>query len=282
MLLGVFVLSKGKIVVPAPTPIVDTPALVAPVPTAPQPLQNSTISSLFSALGSTPQAMPPGVGAGMSAMPIVAGLQQMSHQMQTPGLAYPYPQAPPLAPPAIAPPSVSALDALSSSIKNMTPEQINLILKGLSMANAAAPNPPSMAVPPQAPWPGAPPPSAMYSGAPMPPNYASYVSPSRSPQYVVQSLAIHFRLTFLVARQGLQTDEMITTLAIGKEGLHRLSEVGMVGHGIVTRLGNEVVVVVTVTDVEEGHLPSRRIPTVDGIESVPQRRVGTDKANDSP
>jgi hypothetical protein len=72
---------------------------------------------------------------------------------------------------------------------------------------------------------------------------------------------------------------MITTLAIGKEGLHPLSEVGMAGHGIVTRLGNEGVVV-TVTDVEEGHLPSQRIPTMDGVESVPRRRVDTDKVND--
>jgi hypothetical protein len=183
MLLGVFVLSKGKIVVPTPTPIIDTPALVAPMPTAPQPLQNSTISSLFSALGSAPQAMLPGVGTGMSTMPIT-GLQQMSHQIQAPGLAYPYSQAPTLVPPStITPPSASALDALSSSIKNMTPEQINLILKGLSMANAAAPNPPPMAVPPLAPWPGAPPhPNAMYGGTPMPTNYPPYVSPSRSPQ----------------------------------------------------------------------------------------------------
>jgi hypothetical protein len=53
----------------------------------------------------------------------------------------------------------------------------------------------------------------------------------------------------------------------------------MAGHGIVTRLGNEDVVV-TVTDVEEGHLPFRPIQTVDGIESVPQLQVGTDKANE--
>jgi hypothetical protein len=73
---------------------------------------------------------------------------------------------------------------------------------------------------------------------------------------------------------------MITTLAIGKEGLHPLSELGMAGHGLVTRLGNEGVVV-TVTDVEEEHLPSQRILTMDGVESVPRRRVDTDKDNDS-
>lgn len=173
MLLGVFVLGKGKIVVPTPQPAVKSVESPAPVPAAPPPLSNDAISSLFSTLSTTaPPTMPYNVGA--QAIPPM--MPPMSSGPSYP-FAPPVPMSAPPPPPIAAPPASDALTALTSSIKNMTPEQINLILKGLSMAGPPPPPPPSTQ--PSWPPPGVPVGNSGFPPIPLGPD--SYPSPSRSP-----------------------------------------------------------------------------------------------------
>jgi hypothetical protein len=168
MLVGVFILNKGRIVVPPPlqpatsaTNITSSDYSAGPA-AAPQPLlQNEAISSLFSTLSTGP---PPAMPFGLSGPPA------------PPGLGYPYPPPPMVAPPPAVAPPADALSALTSSIKSMTPDQINIILKGLTMANPppSAPSWASSGIPAANPAY----PSATVVG------HESYPSPSRSPRYV--------------------------------------------------------------------------------------------------
>jgi len=173
MLLGVFILNKGRVVVPPlhpATTVTNIPGLNQPTATAaPQPsTQNDAMSSLFSTLGTGP---PPAMPYGLPP-PMLPGMPSAP----PPGLTYPY--APPhmAAPPPVVAPSADALTALTSSIKSMTPDQINLILKGLTMPGPIAP-------PPSWPQPGMPSANQQYPPAGMP-RPESYPSPSRSPQWV--------------------------------------------------------------------------------------------------
>jgi hypothetical protein len=179
MLIGVFNLNKGRIVVPAPlqpttsaTNVTSSDhTVVSAIPLQP-PLQNDAISSLFSTLGTGPQpAMPFGLGGPPP--PMLPGVMAPA---PAPGLAYPYPPPPMAAPPPPVAPPADALTALTSSIKNMTPDQINLILKGLTMVS---PPPPAPSWAPS----GIPVPNSTYASAAIP-SHDSYPSPSRSPQYV--------------------------------------------------------------------------------------------------
>jgi hypothetical protein len=180
MLIGVFILNKGRIAVPPPLELATSATTIASADhpatstvTFQPPLQNDAISSLFSNLGTGPPqpAMP--FGSGGPPGPLIPG---MMAPLPPAGLGYPYPPPPMTAPPPppVAPP-VDALTALASSTKNMTRDQISLILKGLTMVNP----------PPVAPsW--APPGilvanPAYVSGIT---SHDSFPSSSRSPQYV--------------------------------------------------------------------------------------------------
>lgn len=193
MLIGVFVLIKGKIVVP-PTPVVEKPALAAP-PMQQPPLQSDAISSFLSSMGgigSLPPNLPAGVPVGVNAAPGpgVPGIFPPT-QAPTPRMPYAYSQPPSASPLGVPPPTTAvppadALNALSSSLLNMSQDQISLILKGLSMANATPPPANSNARPAPLPptWNVAPPPAnAAYSNATNGPSYNSYGSSLRSPTH---------------------------------------------------------------------------------------------------
>jgi hypothetical protein len=179
MLVGVFILNKGRIVVPPPlqpaasaTNITSTDHSAGPA-AAPQSLpQNDAISSLFSNLGAGPQAAMP-FGLSGPPAPMLPGMRP---PVPPPGLGYPYPPPSMVAPPAPVAPPADALSALTSSIKNMTPDQINIILKGLTMVN------PPPTAPSWAPS-GIPAANPAYPSVAVP-SHDSYPSPSRSPRYV--------------------------------------------------------------------------------------------------
>ena len=213
MLLGVFVLSKGKIVVP---PITTTPSSeqTAKQPTPPtasssQQSQQSTplapsssMASLLSTLGTT-NSMPfgmtgtppaaallpgmqhppqPPVGVPLNGVP---GLYQYPHSSTPPGGPLGQTPAPPV--PTAPTPTGNALLELASSIQNLSPGDLNLILQGLMAGGAGqapappAPGPPSAGLPP---WP----PGPAYMGQPQHtpphpgPGYDRYPNSSRSPQ----------------------------------------------------------------------------------------------------
>ena len=161
-ILGVYVLTKGKLVVPTPTPPVPA---ATPVPAAPPP----AVANLIQSQG--------GISSLLSS--VLGGLPPQ------PGLPQPIPTFAPPPPPMqmqmqMQPPPTATLAALSSDLQNLTPEQINLILQGL--AGKAALPPPS--VPPaqpqgwHAPYPSAAPQSYP---PPIPPPIATYSSHIQSP-----------------------------------------------------------------------------------------------------
>ena len=159
-MLGVYVLTKGKLVVPSPTPPVPvaTPVPIPPPPAVANLIQSQGgISSLLSSvLGSLPPQPTP--------QPIPAfALPPQPVQMQ--------------------PPPTATLAALSSDLQNLTPEQINLILHGLAGKAALPPSVP----PPQpqgwpAPYPGAAPqPYPPPVPPPIPHSNAAYPLHGQSP-----------------------------------------------------------------------------------------------------
>jgi hypothetical protein len=156
-ILGVYVLTKGKLVVPAPTPPVPakTPAPVAPPPAVANLIQSqggisSLLSSVFGSL--PPQPTPP---------------------QPAPTFVPP----PPPQPVQLHPPPTATLAALSNDLQNLTPDQINLILQGLAGKAALPPVvPPAHAQPPQG-WPAPPQP---YPPA-IPPSNAVYPPLGQSP-----------------------------------------------------------------------------------------------------
>ncbi|KAG8817744.1 hypothetical protein FRC18_000370 [Serendipita sp. 400] len=209
LLLGVFVLSKGKIVVPPSTPSftvapndaqnkLPTPAATVLSPQQQQSapmMHNDAVASLFSTLGNGNgnglaglpcPAAPSGVNPTAPLFPNMPPLPLASSATAPntttggiPSLMYPY-TLPPPPPPAPIPP-VDAFSSLASSLQNLSAEQIDLILKGLSMTTPAAATTPQQPPPPQN-WPPA---SAMYP--PPPPQHPrqndSYGQSTRSPPY---------------------------------------------------------------------------------------------------
>ncbi|KAG8785843.1 hypothetical protein FRC15_000606 [Serendipita sp. 397] len=209
LLLGVFVLSKGKIVVPPSTPSftvapndaqnkLPTPAATVLSPQQQQSapmMHNDAVASLFSTLGNGNgnglaglpyPAAPSGVNPTAPLFPNMSPLPLASSATAPntttggiPSLMYPY-TLPPPPPPAPIPP-VDAFSSLASSLQNLSAEQIDLILKGLSMTTPAAATTPQQPPPPQN-WPPA---SAMYP--PPPPQHPrqndSYGQSTRSPPY---------------------------------------------------------------------------------------------------
>ncbi|CAG8639336.1 1391_t:CDS:2, partial [Acaulospora colombiana] len=186
MLLGVFVLNKGKVVVPPTTApvvpaarsVVDTGNSPVPVTSLPSqsPVQNDTLPSFVSSLGAANAPLPYGVNPSPP-VPVMPGIPQIPSQVQ--GMPYSYHNQMMMPPPvatAIPPPSAPNLSALADSIKNMTPDQINLILKGLSMANS---NPSaSSSLPPASSWNPPQPPDSMY---PYMDSHSNHGPPPRSP-----------------------------------------------------------------------------------------------------
>lgn len=156
-ILGVYVLTKGKLVVPPPTPPVP---VATPVPAAPPP----AVANLIQSQG--------GISSLLSS--VFGGLPPQ------PGPPQPIPTfAPPPQPIQMQPPPTATLAALSNDLQNLTPEQINLILQGLT-GKAALP-PPVPPAPPQG-WP------APYAGAApqsyppvIPPSSAAYPAHGQSP-----------------------------------------------------------------------------------------------------
>ena len=156
-ILGVYVLTKGKLVVPPPTPPVP---VATPVPAAPPP----AVANLIQSQG--------GISSLLSS--VFGGLPPQ------PGPPQPIPTfAPPPQPIQMQPPPTATLAALSNDLQNLTPEQINLILQGLT-GKATLP-PPVPPAPPQG-WP------APYAGAApqsyppvIPPSSAAYPSHGQSP-----------------------------------------------------------------------------------------------------
>lgn len=213
MLLGVFVLSKGKIVVPpiATTPPSEQAAKQPTPPTASSSQQSqqqtplapsNSMASLLSTLGTT-SSMPYAV---TPTPPVAALLPGMQHPPQLPvgvpsnSIPGPYqfshspapPGGPPGQPslPSSAPiPTGNALLELASSIQNLSPDQLNLILQGLMAGGAGqSPTPPTPVPPPTgpSPWPpatayGGPQQTPPYQGG-MAPGYDRYPNASRSPQ----------------------------------------------------------------------------------------------------
>ena len=109
-ILGVYVLTKGKLVVPTPTPPVPA---ATPVPTAPPP----AVANLIQSQG--------GISSLLSS--VLGGLPPQ------PGLPQPIPTFAPLPQPIqMQRPPTATLAALSSDLQNLTPEQINSILQGLT------------------------------------------------------------------------------------------------------------------------------------------------------
>jgi len=158
-ILGVYVLTKGKLVVPPPTPPVP---VATPVPAAPPPAVANLIQSqggISSLLSSVFGSLPP-----------------------QPGPPQPIPAfAPPPQPVQMQPPPTSTLAALSSDLQNLTPEQINLILQGLSGKAALPPSlPPSQPQGWPVPYPGAAPVPQSYPPA-IPPSNAAYPPHGQSP-----------------------------------------------------------------------------------------------------
>lgn len=156
-ILGVYVLTKGKLVVPTPTPPVPA---ATPVPAAPPP----AVANLIQSQG--------GISSLLSS--VFGGLPPQ------PGLPQPIPTFAPPQPIQMQPPPTATLAALSSDLQNLTQEQINLILQGLT-GKAALP-PPS--VPPAQPqgWHAPYPSTAPQSYPPViPPLSAAYSSHIQSP-----------------------------------------------------------------------------------------------------
>ena len=158
-ILGVFVLTKGKLVVPPPTPPVPVPA-ATPVPAGPPP----AVANLIQSQG--------GISSLLSS--VFGGLPPQ------PGPPQPIPTfAPPPPPVHMQPPPTATLAALSSDLQNLTPEQINLILQGLTGKAALPPSvPPAQPQGWPAPYPGATPQS--YPPV-IPPPSAAYPSHGQSP-----------------------------------------------------------------------------------------------------
>jgi hypothetical protein len=139
-------------VIPTARSVVDTGNSPVPVTSTPSqtPVQNDTLQSFMSSLGPTNAPLPYGVNPAQP-IPVIPGMPQIPAQVH--GIPYPYPNQMMMPPPTTAtlpPPSTANLSALADSIKNMTPDQINLILKGLSMANSSAPA--SSSLPPASSW----------------------------------------------------------------------------------------------------------------------------------
>ncbi|KAG8817294.1 hypothetical protein FRC17_011294, partial [Serendipita sp. 399] len=200
LMLGVFVLSKGKIVVPPST----TSSAVTPagandaqnkLPTSAAPvlsqqqqqsaptMHNDAMASFFSTLGNN--NLPYNAGSVNPGAPIYPNMPPLPAPSSSnsapstatgniPGLMYPYSMP---APPQPAPvPSADPFSSLASSLQSLSPEQIDLILKGLSMTTpTTAPQPP---VPQN--WPPA---SAMYPPPQAPRQSESYGQSTRSPPY---------------------------------------------------------------------------------------------------
>ncbi len=158
-ILAVFVLTKGKLVVPPPTPPVPVPT-ATPVSAAPPP----AVANLIQSQG--------GISSLLSS--VLGGLPPQ------PGPPQPIPTfAPPPQPVQMQPPPTSTLAALSSDLQNLTPEQINLILQGLAGKAALPPSlPPAQPQGWHAPYPGATPQS--YPPV-IPPPSGAYPSHGQSP-----------------------------------------------------------------------------------------------------
>jgi hypothetical protein len=177
VILGVYVLTKGKLVVPPPTPPVPA---ATPVPAAPPPAVANLIQSqggISSLLSSVFGSLPP----------------QPSPPQPIPTFA------PPPQPVQMQPPPTATLAALSSDLQNLTPEQINLILQGLAgKATLPPPVPPAQGWP--APYPGAAPqsypPAIPSSNAAYPPHGQSPLG--RSPLQHTYVLSPHKQLHVLM------------------------------------------------------------------------------------
>ena len=146
-ILGVYVLTKGKLVVPTPTPPVP---VATPIPAAPPPAVANLIQSqggISSLLSSVFGGLPPQPGPLQPIPTFAPPPQQQPVHMQ------------------MQPPPTATLAALSNDLQNLTSEQINLILQGL--AGTAA-------LPPSLPPPGWP---APYAGA-VPQSYPPAIPPS--------------------------------------------------------------------------------------------------------
>jgi len=152
-ILGVYVLTKGKLVVPTPTPPVPA---ATPVPAAPPPAVANLIQSqggISSLLSSVLGSLPP-----------------------QPSPPQPFPTFAPPPPVQMQPPPTATLAALSNDLQNLTPEQINLILQGLAGQALPPSVPPAQGWP--APYPGAAP--QPYPPA-IPPSNAAYPPHGQSP-----------------------------------------------------------------------------------------------------
>jgi hypothetical protein len=157
-ILGVYVLTKGKLVVPPPTPPVP---VATPIPAAPPPAVANLIQSqggISSLLSSVFGGLPPPPGP-LQPIPTFAPPPQPVQQMQQ-----------------MQPPPTATLAALSSDLQNLTPEQINLILQGLTGTAALPPS-----VPPSG-WPILYASTAPQSYPPaIPPSSAAFPSHGQSP-----------------------------------------------------------------------------------------------------